>query len=76
MTQTKSKGGMRRLARVKPNCAGTDIGKENHCVALDPECFAEPLSYFGTPARDLAATESTSACRLRRSSILSARVFR
>lgn len=43
------------LEVVHPNCAGIDIGKRAHYVAVDPERFDEPVRNFGTPTRDLEA---------------------
>ena len=40
---------------VHPDCAGIDIGKRSHYVAVDPERFDEPVRSFGTFTRDLTA---------------------
>ena len=42
-----------RLKVVHPNCAGIDIGKDRHFVAVDPERAAEPVREFGAFTRDL-----------------------
>ena len=43
------------LEVVHPNCAGIDIGKKAHYVAVDAERFDEPVRNFGTFTRDLEA---------------------
>lgn len=43
------------LEVVHPKCAGIDIGKKAHYVAVDPERFDEPVRNFGTFTRDLDA---------------------
>ena len=43
------------LEVVHPNCAGIDIGKKTHYVAVDPERLDEPVRNFGTFTRDLEA---------------------
>ena len=45
----------RRLRVVNPDCAGIDIGKGRHFVAVDPERSDEPVRSFGTFTRDLEA---------------------
>ena len=50
----------RRLRVVNPDCAGIDIGKDRHFVAVDPERSDEPVRSFGSFTRDLEAMESTS----------------
>ena len=66
----------RRLRVVNPDCAGIDIGKDRHLVAVDPERTEEPVRSFGAFTRDLeamaawlrlcgvtkVAMESTSVC--------------
>ena len=42
-----------RLKVMHPNCAGIDIGKDHHFVAVDPEQSEEPVREFGTFTRDL-----------------------
>ena len=42
-----------RLKVVHPNCAGIDIGKDHHFVAVDPERAAEAVREFGAFTRDL-----------------------
>ena len=43
----------RRLRVVNPDCAGIDIGKDRHFVAVDPERTEEPVRSFGAFTRDL-----------------------
>ena len=50
----KSKG-TERLKVVNPDCAGIDIGKDRHFVAVDPERCAEPVRSFDGFTRDLKA---------------------
>ena len=45
----------RRLRVVNPDCAGIDIGKDRHFVAVDPERTEEPVRSFGSFTRDLEA---------------------
>ena len=45
----------RRLSVVNPDCAGIDIGKDRHFVAVDPERSDEPVRSFGSFTRDLEA---------------------
>ena len=42
-----------RLGVVNPDCAGIDIGKDRHFVAVDPERTEEPVRSFGAFTRDL-----------------------
>ena len=42
-----------RLRVVNPDCAGIDIGKDRHFVAVDPERTDEPVRSFGAFTRDL-----------------------
>ena len=44
-----------RLKVVNPDCAGVDIGKDRHFVAVDPERTGEPVRSFGAFTRDLEA---------------------
>ena len=45
----------RRLRVVNPDCAGIDIGKDRHFMAVDPERTEEPVRSFGAFTRDLEA---------------------
>ena len=44
-----------RLKVVNPDCAGIDIGKDRHFVAVDPERCSEPVRSFDGFTRDLEA---------------------
>ena len=44
-----------RLKVVNPDCAGVDIGKNRHFVAVDLERTEEPVRSFGAFTRDLEA---------------------
>ena len=43
----------RRLRVVNPDCAGIDIGKDRHFVAVEAERSEEPVRSFGAFTRDL-----------------------
>ena len=47
-----------RLKVVNPDCAGIDIGKDRHFVAVDPERTGDPVRSFGAFTRDLEAMAS------------------
>ena len=51
----RKRGERQRLTVVNPDCAGVDIGKDHHFVAVDPERDAEPVRKFGAFTRDLDA---------------------
>ena len=44
-----------RLKVVNPDCAGIDIGKDRHFVAVDPARTSDPVREFGAFTRDLHA---------------------
>ena len=44
-----------RLKVVNPDCAGIDIGKDRHFVAVDPARSSDPVREFGAFTRDLQA---------------------
>ena len=44
-----------RLKVVNPDCAGIDIGKDRHFVAVDPARTSEPVREFGAFTRYLEA---------------------
>ena len=44
-----------RLRVVNPDCAGIDIGKDRHFVAVDPERTEDPVRSFGAFTRELEA---------------------
>ena len=43
------------LAVIHRDCAGVDVGKRKHYVAVDPSRFERPVRHFGTFTRDLEA---------------------
>ena len=43
------------LEVLHPDCAGIDVGKRKHCVAVDGARFERPVQHFGTFTRDLEA---------------------
>ncbi len=43
------------LEIVHPDCAGIDVGKRKHYVAVDGSRFERPVRHFGTFTRDLEA---------------------
>ena len=47
------KGKTGRLEIVHPDCAGIDIGKRAHYVAVDGERFPEPVRNYGTSTAEL-----------------------
>ena len=44
-----------RLTVVNADCAGVDVGKSYHYVAVDPERFENPVRKFGSFTSDLGA---------------------
>ena len=42
-----------RLKVVNPDCAGVDVGKDRHFVAVNPERSEDPVRSFGAFTRDL-----------------------
>ena len=50
-----SKRKTKRLRIVHPDCAGIDIGKRKHYVAVDPARCEDPVRNFGPFTRDLEA---------------------
>ena len=52
-----------RLTVVNADCAGVDVGKSYHYVAVDPERFENPVRKFGSFTSDLSAlAQWLSAC--------------
>ena len=51
----KKKRRAQRLKVVNPDCAGVDVGKDRHFVAVDPEQSDDPVRSFGAFTRDLEA---------------------
>ena len=55
MADTVRRETLRGLQTVHADCAGIDIGKTSHYVAVDPERFEDPVRSFGTFTDDLEA---------------------
>ena len=49
----KGKAKATRLEVVPPDCAGIDVGKRKHYVAVDPSRFESPVRHFGSFTGDL-----------------------
>ena len=49
----KGKAKAARLEVVHPDCAGIDVGKRKHYVAVDPSRFESPVRHFGSFTGDL-----------------------
>ena len=65
-----------RLEVVHPDCAGIDVGKRKHYVAVDPSRFEDPVRHFGTFTRDLEAmAEWLSGCGVRQVAMESTGVY-
>lgn len=65
-----------RLEVVHPDCAGIDVGKRKHYVAVDPSRFEEPVRHYGTFTRDLESmAEWLSACGVRQVAMESTGVY-
>ena len=52
-----------RLTVVNADCAGVDVGKSHHYVAVDPERFENPVRKFGSFTSDLGAFRCASSVR-------------
>ena len=64
------------LQVVNPDCAGIDIGKDRHFVAVSPERAAEPVREFGGFTRDLVAlSEWLSSCGVKTVAMESTSVY-
>ena len=64
------------LAVVHRDCAGIDVGKRKHYVAVDPSRFDEPVRNFGTFTQDLEAmAEWLSSCGVREVAMESTGVY-
>ena len=67
----------RQLRVVNPDCAGIDIGKDRHFVAVDPERSDEPVRSFGSFTRDLAAMAAwLASCGVTKVAMESTSVYR
>ena len=64
------------LEVVHPQCAGVDIGKRKHYVAVDPGRFEAPVRHFGTFTEDLRAMAAwLSSCGVRQVAMESTGVY-
>ena len=64
------------LEVVHPDCAGIDVGKRKHYVAVDPSRFEDPVRNFGTFTCDLEAmAEWLGACGVRQVAMESTGVY-
>ncbi len=64
------------LEVVHPDCAGIDVGKRRHYVAVDGSRFERPVRPFGTFTRDLEAmAEWLSSCGVRHVAMESTGVY-
>ena len=64
------------LEVVHPDCAGIDVGKRKHYVAVDPSRFEDPVRNFGTFTGDLEAmAEWLAACGVRQVAMESTGVY-
>ena len=64
------------LEVVPPDCAGIDVGKRKHYVAVDPSRFEAPVRNFGTFTGDLEAmAEWLAACGVRQVAMESTGVY-
>ena len=65
-----------RLTVVNADCAGVDIGKSYHYVAVDPERFENPVRKFGSFTSDLGAlAQWLSACGVKQVAMESTSVY-
>ena len=64
------------LEVVHPDCAGIDVGKRKHYVAVDPSRFEDPVRNFGTFTGALEAmAEWLAACGVREVALESTGVY-
>ena len=65
-----------RLSVVNPDCAGIDIGKDRHFVAVDPVRSSEPVRAFDAFTRDLEAMAAwLSSCGVKKVAMESTSVY-
>ena len=65
-----------RLTVVNADCAGVDVGKSHHYVAVDPERFENPVRKFGSFTCDLGAlAQWLSACGVKQVAMESTSVY-
>ena len=68
--------GKAALEVVYPDCAGIDVGKRKHYVAVDSSRFEQPVRHFGTFTRDLEAiADWLSSCGVRQVAMESTGVY-
>lgn len=71
-----AKGKAERLEVVHPDCAGIDVGKRKHYVAVDPSRFERPVRSFSSFTEDLEAMASwLEACGVREVALESTGVY-
>lgn len=71
-----AKGKAERLEVVHPDCAGIDVGKRKHYVAVDPSRFERPVRSFSSFTEDLEAMASwLEACGVRQVALESTGVY-
>ena len=71
-----AKGKAERLEVVHPDCAGIDVGKRKHYVAVDPSRFERPVRSFSSFTEDLEAMASwLVACGVRQVALESTGVY-
>ncbi len=64
------------LEVVPSDCAGIDVGKRKHHVAVDSSRFENPVRHFGTFSADLEAmADWLSACGVRHMAMESTGVY-
>ena len=67
---------MQRLRVVNADCAGIDIGKDRHFVAVDPERTDDPVQAFDGFTRDLQAMAAwLSSCGVKKVAMESTSVY-
>ena len=65
-----------RLKVVNPDCAGIDIGKDRHFVAVDPVRCSEPVRSFDSFTRELEAMAAwLSSCGVKKVAMESTSVY-
>ena len=65
-----------RLTVVNADCAGVDVGKSHHYVAVDPERFENPVRKFGSFTGDLdALAQWLSTCGVKQVAMESTSVY-
>lgn len=71
-----AKGKAERLEIMHPDCAGVDVGKRKHYVAVDPSRFERPVRNFSSFTEDLEAMASwLESCGVRQVALESTGVY-